>query len=118
MTSAADTVLKLIDGGADDHPAIGAPGRPPMTFAGLKALARRTIATLNTYGIGRNRRVAIVLDNGPEMATAFIAIAAAASTAPLNPGYRLEEFEFYLSDLKAAALVVAKGAPTPAREAA
>ena len=118
MTSAADTVLRLIEAGADDRPAIGAPGRAPMTFAGLKALARRTIATLNTYGIGRNRRVAIVLDNGPEMASSFIAIASAAATAPLNPGYRQEEFEFYLDDLKAAALVVAKGAETPARAAA
>ena len=30
---------------------------------------------------------------------AFVGIAAGASAAPLNPAYRIEEFEFYLSDL-------------------
>ena len=33
------------------------------------------------------------------MAAAFVAIAAGATTAPLNPAYRAEEFEFYLTDL-------------------
>ena len=40
-----------------------------------------------------------MLPNGPEMAAAFVAIAAGATTAPLNPAYRAEEFEFYLTDL-------------------
>ena len=51
-------------------------------------------------GIGRGDRVAIVLPNGPEMATAFLAVAAGATTAPLNPAYRADEFEFYLTDLE------------------
>ena len=66
-------------------------------------------------GIGRNDRVAIVLPNGPEMAAAFIAIACGATTAPLNPAYRAEEFDFYLSDLNAKALVILDGMESPAR---
>ncbi|MEM9232147.1 MAG: acyl--CoA ligase, partial [Pseudomonadota bacterium] len=58
------------------------------------------------------------LPNGPEMATAFVTIAQAATTAPLNPGYREEEYEFYLNDLKAKALVVAAGYDGPALAAA
>ena len=69
---------------------------PPLSYAGLRALAERTIASLNGIGIGRGDRVAIVLPNGPEMAAAFVAIACAATTAPLNPAYKAEEFEFYL----------------------
>ena len=65
-------------------------------------------------GIGRNDRVAIVLPNGPEMAAAFIAIACGATTAPLNPAYRAEEFDFYLSDLNAKALVILEGMESPA----
>jgi acyl-CoA synthetase (AMP-forming)/AMP-acid ligase II len=65
-------------------------------------------------GIGRNDRVAMVLPNGPEMAASFIAIACGATTAPLNPAYRAEEFEFYLSDLNAKALVILKGMESPA----
>ena len=100
------TIAKLIAEGRDDAPAIGAPERTALTHKGLRQLAQRTISDLNRMGIGRNDRVAIVLPNGPEMAAAFIAIACGATTAPLNPAYRAEEFDFYLSDLGAKALVI------------
>ena len=69
-------------------------------------------------GIGRGDRVAIVLPNGPEMATAFVTVACGATTAPLNPAYRAEEFDFYLTDLRAKALIVADGDEGPAVEVA
>ncbi|TJW74862.1 MAG: AMP-dependent synthetase, partial [Mesorhizobium sp.] len=71
--------------GAEDAPAIAAPERAALSHGRLRRLIQETVARLNALGIGRGDRVAIVLPNGPEMATAFIAIAAAASTAPLNP---------------------------------
>src|SRR5262245_17964700 len=52
------------------------------------------------------------------MATSFLAVASAATTAPLNPGYRDEEFEFYLKDLEARLLIVEKGSDSPARAVA
>jgi acyl-CoA synthetase (AMP-forming)/AMP-acid ligase II len=64
------------------------------------------VNTLNQMGIGRNDRVAIVLPNGPEMAVAFLAAASCATSAPLNPAYRSQEFDFYLTDLNAKALLV------------
>jgi acyl-CoA synthetase (AMP-forming)/AMP-acid ligase II len=59
-----------------------------------------------------------VLNNGPEMATAFISVAAGAASAPLNPAYRADEFEFYLSDLNARGLIVEAGSTSPAVEVA
>jgi len=112
------TVPQLLLRGADGAAAIGAPDRAPMTYRSLRALAARTVADLNALGIGRNDRVAIVLPNGPEMAAAFVTIACGATTAPLNPAYRGEEFEFYLTDLNAKALVVQAGVETPARAVA
>ena len=100
-----NTVLTLLCG-AQSAPAIGAPEAAPLTHGGLRDLAHSTVAALNAIGIGRGDRVAIVLPNGPEMAASFIAIAAGATTCPLNPAYRAEEFEFYLNDLNAKALVV------------
>src|SRR5579871_166467 len=114
----ANTIRDLIDAGFDDAPAIGAPGRAPLTYKDLRDLAGATVAELNAMGIGRNDRVAIVLPNGPEMAAAFIAIACGATTAPLNPAYRAEEFDFYLSDLNAKALVILDGMESPARAVA
>jgi oxalate---CoA ligase len=114
----ASTVLDLLAKGGDADPAIGAPGRPWLTHAGLRSLARRTVGDLNGLGIGRGDRVAIVLPNGPEMAASFIAIASGATTAPLNPGYKADEFEFYLSDLNAKALLIQRGMESPSREVA
>jgi acyl-CoA synthetase (AMP-forming)/AMP-acid ligase II len=110
----ASTIPALIAAGRDAAPAIGAPERTGLTHQGLRDLAQRTIAALNRMGIGRGDRVAIVLPNGPEMAAAFIAIACGATTAPLNPAYRAEEFDFYLSDLNAKALVIQEGMESPA----
>jgi len=114
----ASTVSELLAAGRDEALAIGAPGREWLTYAGLRRHVEDTVSALNEYGLGRNDRVAIVLPNGPEMATAFVAIACAATTAPLNPAYREEEFEFYLSDLSARALVVEQGSTSPAVSAA
>ena len=114
-----ESIAKLLEVGQDDAIAIGAPeGVAPLGYKGLRALAQRTVESLNALGVGRNDRVAIVLPNGPEMAAAFVTIAAGATTAPLNPGYRAEEFEFYLTDLKAKALIVEAGSTSAAREVA
>ena len=110
----SNTVWSLLAAGQDAAPAIGAPERQPLSYAGLRALAKKTVADLNALGIGRGDRVAIVLPNGPEMATAFLAVACGATTAPLNPDYKAEEFEFYLSDLGAKALLVERGSQSPA----
>ena len=45
--------------------------------------------------------MAVVLPNGPEAAVAFLSVSSAATAATLNPGYRRNEFEFYLADLGA-----------------
>ena len=112
------TVLDLLQAGADHAVAITAPGRPPLDHGALRGLVAATTATLNAAGIGRNDRVAIVLPNGPEMATCFLACACATSSAPLNPAYRADEMEFYLDDLQAKALIVEHGSASPAVEAA
>jgi acyl-CoA synthetase (AMP-forming)/AMP-acid ligase II len=99
-------------------PAILSPERAPLSYGDLAALAGDTVAALNARGIGCRDRVAIVLPNGPDMASAFLAIGAGAATAPLNPAYRADEFDFYLRDLEPKALVVQAGIETPSREAA
>jgi acyl-CoA synthetase (AMP-forming)/AMP-acid ligase II len=109
---------QLLERGPASAPALGAPGRADLSHGELRALVDRTVADLNTLGIGRNDRLAIVLPNGPEMAACFISAACACATAPLNPAYRAEEFEFYLADLKARALVVERGSTSPAVEVA
>lgn len=60
----------------------------------------------------------MVLPNGPEMAVAFLAVASCATSAPLNPACRANEFDFYLSDLKPKALMIQCDLDSPARAVA
>ncbi|ARE41141.1 Fatty-acid-CoA ligase FadD7 [Rhodovulum sp. P5] len=112
------TIRDLLQGHDDTRPAIGAPERDWLTYGGLKALSDKVAGQLHAAGVGRGDRVAIVLPNGPEMATAFVTIAQSAVTAPLNPNYREDEYAFYLEDLKAKAIVLAEGYDGPALAAA
>ena len=112
------SLFLMLSTAADDAVAITAPGRSALSHGGLRKLVQRTLSTLNGLGIQRNERVAIVLANGPEMATCFLSAACGVTTAPLNPGYRADEFEFYLSDLNAKALIVEHDSTSPAIAAA
>ena len=114
----SDTIRRLLDAADPAAPAIGAPDRDDLAYADLRALIDRTVADLNGFGIGRGDAVAIVLPNGPEMAAAFLGVACAATAAPLNPAYRPDEFEFYLADLEARAVVVQAGDDSPVRDVA
>ncbi len=112
------TLIELVKTGAEDATAIAAPDRPSLTYGQLRQLVETTIAGLNKKGLGRGDRVAMVLPNGPEMASAFIAVGAGMTTAPLNPRYREDEFKFYLEDLNAKALLVEQGSDSAAVAAA
>ena len=114
----SDTIRHLLDAADAAAPAIGAPDRADLAYADLRALIDRSVADLNGFGIGRGDAVAIVLPNGPEMAAAFLGVACAATAAPLNPAYRPDEFEFYLGDLEARAVVVQAGDDSPVRDVA
>ncbi|HIF07924.1 MAG TPA: AMP-dependent synthetase [Gemmatimonadetes bacterium] len=116
--SEAQTIRALLDVGEPSAPAIGAPRREFLNYAGLCEHVDRTVASLNQLGLGRGDRVAIVLPNGPEMASAFVSIAAGTTTAPLNPGYRRAEYDFYLEDLAAKALIVEAGSESDSVESA
>ena len=96
--------------GPSKAPAIRAPDRVPLSYAELGEQMWRTGRALRGAGVGPEDRVAIVLPNGPAMAGAFICIAPWCAAAPLNPAYKSDEFDFYLSDLDAAALIAAEGA--------
>ena len=94
--------------------AIAAPDRPSMTHGALREQIRDVGGQLKSLGVGGDDRVAIVLPNGPTMASTFVCMTPWCATAPLNPGYKNDEFEFYLNDLEAKVLVVEAGSTSPA----
>ena len=58
--------------------AILAPGRRPLTYGGLAELVGGVAGGLSRVGLGEGARVALVVENGPEAACAFLALARAA----------------------------------------
>jgi acyl-CoA synthetase (AMP-forming)/AMP-acid ligase II len=112
------TLTALISTHPDEALAIGAAQKEWLTYGALRELSEKVRSELNAAGIGPEDRVAIVLPNGAHMATSFITIAQAATTAPLNPNYREEEYEFYLDDLNSKAIVLEHGYDGPALAAA
>ena len=98
--------------------AIGAPGRPDMTREQLNRAVAKVGSALRGLGIGQRDTVAMVMPNGPEMAALFPAVACWAIAAPLNAAYREDEFDFYLGDLDAKAIVVVSGQDSPVRAVA
>jgi acyl-CoA synthetase (AMP-forming)/AMP-acid ligase II len=69
------------------------------------ALAERLAA----LGLGKGDRIAIAMENGPEMVLPLLAAAVCGTAVPLNPKYRTEEFAFYYEDGNVQAVVTAPG---------
>ena len=101
-----------------DAIALAASGRAPLTYERLVEHIDYVTDALRGMGVGRERRVALVLPQGPEMAVASVAVAAAATCAPMNPAYRSAEYEPYLTQFKIGALIVQTGLESEARTVA
>ena len=116
-----ETIFDLLRAQAKHAPeaaAICAPDRKDLTYGGLLALVESVIKSLRANGLQSGERIALILPNGPEMATAFLAVSAGAVCAPVNPGYTRSEIERCLSDLNPKALIVKSGASSAAIDVA
>jgi acyl-CoA synthetase (AMP-forming)/AMP-acid ligase II/aryl carrier-like protein len=101
-----------------EQPAILALGEIPLSYGALCAQVVETVDFLRRIGLGSRGRVAIVLDNGPLAAVAFCSVASGLSAAPLNPNYQEAEFDFFLGDLEAQAVIVRHDSPSGVRDVA
>ena len=115
MTS---TLMHLWSPALAGQPAVFIPDGPEVTYGQLQNQIEAVTAALRAGGIRPGEPVAIVLPNNLEYLVAFLGTTwARAIAAPLNPGYKVEEFRFYMEDAGAKAVIVAPG-DHPAREAA
>src|SRR5579864_7429007 len=100
------------------QPAVFIPDGPEVSYGQLQEQVEAVTAALRAGGIQTGEPIGIVLGNNLEYLVTFLATTwARAVAAPLNPGYKVEEFRFYLEDAGAKAIIVAPG-DHPARAAA
>lgn len=81
----------------------------PVVMQSIQSSLHYPTVPLRALGIGRGDRVALVMPNGPAGVVAFLAVAAGATCAPLNPASPAVEVEMYVSDLRPTALLVQAG---------
>ena len=106
------SLLAAAAAGSPTAPALLAPERRALDYAGLAEHVGELAASLSGLGLGRADRVAVVLPGGPEAVTTFLAASSVAACAPLNPAYTAAELDFYLDDLGARALVTSASCHT------
>ncbi|QPF90417.1 non-ribosomal peptide synthetase [Bradyrhizobium commune] len=99
-------------------PALLAPGRPPLSYAGLGARTVHLVRTLRGLGIGPTDRIAVALPRGADSALALIAVASACACIPVNPDLTADELQRYFSELKLTALVTRADLNSPSRDVA
>src|SRR6266705_5102279 len=101
-----DTLLDVLHF-ADSHTAVIVPELGiRVSYDSLRQEVLAMADALAAAGIRRGDRVAIVLPNGLPAIVSFLAASIAGTAAPLNPGYRQDEFSFFLDDTSAKILLV------------
>ncbi len=89
-----------------------------VSYGSLREQVMTMADALASAGIGPGDRVATVLPNGLPTIVSFLAASIAGTAAPLNPGYRQDEFSFYLEDTAAKILLCPPDGAPDARKAA
>jgi len=104
--SQPNTLLEVIGAPSPDSTAILLPEAGiRVTYKQLRDQVTEMADALASLGISRGDRVATYLPNGLPAIVSFLAASVAGTAAPLNPGYREDEVNFYLDDTSAKVLL-------------
>jgi len=117
--SQPNTLLELIQVAPGDRTAIVLPEAGiRVSYQQLRDQVIEMANALASLGITRTDRVASYLPNGLPAIVSFLAASVAGVAAPLNPGYREDEVNFYLGDTDAKILLLPPDGAEAARKAA
>jgi acyl-CoA synthetase (AMP-forming)/AMP-acid ligase II len=113
------TLLELLQAAPAEAAAIILPETGiRVTYGRLRDQVTEMANALASLGIQRGDRVATYLTNGLPAIVSFLAASIAGTAAPLNPGYREDEVNFYLDDTAAKVLLCLPEGADAARSAA
>lgn len=107
----AETLAELLPSADQTAPAVVVPqGGPKLTYGEFNQEVERVAGLLAASGVEKGRAVSIVLPNGLEFMTLFMAVVrVGAIAAPLNSAYTADEFKFYMEDADSQLAIVPPG---------
>lgn len=118
-TASPTTLIGLTDSVPPGNTAIIVPEQNlHISYRALRDNVTALAEALAAAGIDRGDRIGMAMPNGLACVVSFLASSMAATSAPLNPGYKDEEFQFYLDDTNAKVLLVPPDGVPDARNAA
>jgi acyl-CoA synthetase (AMP-forming)/AMP-acid ligase II len=118
-TSVPTTLSGLLEPIPADRTAIILPDQNiRVSYGELRRQVQDLAAALAAVGIRRGDRVGMALPNSLSTIVAFLAASVAGTAAPLNPGYKEDEFRFFLEDTNAKVLLLPPEGVDEARGAA
>ena len=116
---APTTLLGLLEAIPADQTAVILPEQDiRISYGQLRKQVMAVAEALAASGVGRGDRVGMALPNGLPTIVSFLAASQVGTAAPLNPGYKEEEFRFYLEDTNARVLLLPPEGADDARRAA
>src|SRR5262249_46607931 len=119
MMSRPETLLELIEVAPGERTAIILPETGiRVSYQQLRNQVAEMADALASLGIQRGDRVATYVPNGLPAIVSFLAASIAGTAAPLNPGYREDEVNFYLEDTAAKIVLCLADGAQEARKAA
>jgi acyl-CoA synthetase (AMP-forming)/AMP-acid ligase II len=89
-----------------------------ITYGALRQQVQTVAGALVAAGVNRGDRIGMALPNGLPNVVTFLAASMVGTAAPLNPGYKEDEFRFYLEDTNARVLLLPPEGLDEARRAA
>jgi acyl-CoA synthetase (AMP-forming)/AMP-acid ligase II len=119
MTSIPTTLPGLFESIPAERTAVILPEQNiRISYGNLRAQVESVAGALTAAGVRRGDRVAMALPNGLPTIVCCLAASVAGSAAPLNSGYKEEEFRFYLDDTEARLLLLPPEGGDEAKRAA
>ena len=113
------TLLGLTDAVPPGNVAIIVPEQDlKITYAMLRDNVTALAEQLAAAGVQRGDRIGMAMPNSLACVVSFLASSMAGTSAPLNPGYKDEEFQFYLDDTNAKVILLPPDGLDDARTAA
>lgn len=97
-----------------NQPALLALQRADLTYSRLGAQIMDVRSTLERLGVHEGDRIAIVLPNGSELAVACLSVLCTATAVPVNPDYKLPEYEMVFERIRPVLLITLPSKDHPA----